>query len=80
MNELLYIDNVRLVCELFISHYNVYITTEPEEILVADGDGRKAYAVGVDDLNVDGFGMAGQVHDTIGHEPDEETACSKYQQ
>ena len=35
------------------------ITTEPEEILVADGDGRKEYAIGVDDFDVDGFGMAG---------------------
>ena len=56
------------------------ITTKPEEILVADSDRRKEYAIGVDDLDVDRFGMAGQVHDTIGHKPDEEAACSHYQQ
>ena len=53
--------------------------TKPEQILVADGDGGKEHAISVDDLDINGLGIAGQVHDTIGHEPDEETARSQYE-
>ena len=53
---------------------------EPEEVLVANSDGGKANTLRVDDFHVDGFRVAGEIHDTIGHEPDEEAASSQYQQ
>ena len=37
----------------------MYINGKPEEILVADGDGGKEYAVGVDDLDVHSLGVTG---------------------
>ena len=53
---------------------------EPEKVLVADGDGGKDDAIGVDDFDVDGLGVAGQVQHAVGHEPDEETARAQHQQ
>lgn len=53
---------------------------KPEKILIADGDSRKEYTIGVDDLDIDGFGMTGQVHYAVGQKPDEEAACSQYKQ
>ena len=60
---------------LVVIHYVCYSTvclTLPEDILVADGDGRKVHVVSVDDLDVDGLRITVEEHEAIRHEPEEE--------
>ena len=49
---------------------------KPEQILVADGDSREDDTISVDDLDINGLRMTDQIHDTIGHKPNEEAARS----
>ena len=50
----------------------------PEEILIADGDGRKGYTVCVDDFYIDCLGVGPQIQEAFGHKPEEKASRQEY--